>query len=530
MPKETTAEKAQRLVDEGRVRPMSGKRGVWLVQGDTSEYNVWTGPAGLRCNCPVYAKQGPCSHILAVGLMPRDDTPEEEIEMANELPEWMQGGGAVTAAPPAQATQRPAQAQYADPRPPEPTPAPYPQAQAQAQTSPVSAGKFQIHRAVKARKKARVALMGPSGSGKTYSALSLAVGLADGGPVVVIDTERGSASLYADQFQFDVLELETFSPDTYTEAIHACAEAGYAVIVIDSLSHAWEGTDGALEQVDNAKARNRGGNDFTAWKDVTPMQKRMVEAILQCKAHVVVTMRTRTEWVLEKDDRGKSVPRKVGMAPIQRAGIEYEFDLTADLDLEHNLVVSKTRLRFLDQKVIAKPGADLGKAILDDLMSGTVAPPSAPVAAPSAAPVVSEAPTQATASEDYPGPPEYEDGPFGGTEAGPAQQLDLGAPEEPVFAADGTPANPQAEVFEKEVLANEWLISGTLPPTLAAATKNSGALRMALVREFGIAQPADHDAMRDKAGYPGVPWETLTQGQLIVIYWMAEGQREGGRS
>src|SRR5690606_13915360 len=135
---------------------------------------------------------------------------------------------------------------------------------------------------------------------KTYTALQLAKGLA--GPndrIAVIDTENNSAALYADEFEFDVLNLDTFSPEVYIQAIRAAEAAGYDVLIIDSLSHAWMGKEGALEQVDKA-ARRYQGNTYAAWRDVTPMHNALVEAMVRCKCHLIVTMRAKTEYVVEK--------------------------------------------------------------------------------------------------------------------------------------------------------------------------------------------------------------------------------------
>lgn len=217
---------------------------------------------------------------------------------------------------------------------------------------------MQFTKATKAKAKGRVAFMGPSGSGKTYSSLRMAKVLAgDKGRIAVIDSERGSASKYADEFDFDVLELDSFSPDQYVDAIHAAENAGYAVIVIDSLTHAWSGKDGALEQVDKVKDRSFDKNSFNAWRSVTPMHNAMVDAMLQSPCHIIATCRVKTEYVMEKDEKtGKTKPRKVGLAPIQRDGLEYEFDLIVDIDIEHKAVVGKTRCKAVDGEVWTKPG------------------------------------------------------------------------------------------------------------------------------------------------------------------------------
>jgi hypothetical protein len=229
---------------------------------------------------------------------------------------------------------------------------------------------FLFQKASKRKVKARIAIDGPSGSGKTYSALIAATVLAEGGRIAVIDTEHGSASLYSDEFDFDVLELTNFNPRNYIESIAAAAQEGYAVVVIDSLSHAWEGAGGALELVEDATKRSKSGNSYTAWHDVTPLQRDMIDAMLQSKCHVIATMRSKMEYVQEKDNNGKTIIRKVGLAPVQRQGTEYEFSIVADMDTDHNLVVSKSRCKAMADKVQNKPDAKFWKVFLDWLNSG----------------------------------------------------------------------------------------------------------------------------------------------------------------
>lgn len=239
-------------------------------------------------------------------------------------------------------------------------------------------------KATKEQAKLRLALIGLAGSGKTYSALSIAKHLVPGGRVAVIDTERGSASLYADHFAFDTLELERHGPENYVEAIEAAEQAGYDVIVIDSLSHAWAGKDGALEQVDKIAKREGKSNNFTAWRDVTPKHNKLVDALVGSKVHIIATMRSAMEYVLEKDEKtGKSAPRKIGLAPIQRTGMDYEFTLVGDLDLAHTLVVSKSRCLGAVEvgEVIEKPGEKLALKLRAWLSSG-VAPAERPTPVP----------------------------------------------------------------------------------------------------------------------------------------------------
>jgi len=223
-------------------------------------------------------------------------------------------------------------------------------------------------KATKKKAKARIALIGPSGSGKTYSAL--AIGQHLGQRMAVIDTEHGTASKYSDTFTFDVLELELHDPRRYVEAIKAAEQEGYDVLVIDSLSHAWAGRDGLLEFVDKTAKRSQHGNSFAAWREATPLHNQLVDALTGCRMHLIVTMRAKTEYVVETDNRGKQVPRKIGLAPIQRDGVEYEFDVTADLTADHDMIVGKTRCPMLDGQVYHKPGQAVADVLLAWLTDG----------------------------------------------------------------------------------------------------------------------------------------------------------------
>lgn len=232
-------------------------------------------------------------------------------------------------------------------------------------------------KAVKSQAKLKMSLAGPSGSGKTYTALAIAQGL--GKKIAVVDTEHGSASKYADLFDFDVLELDPpFHPNRFVEAIEAAAEAGYDVIILDSLSHAWNGSGGMLEIVDQISKRMRNPNSYMAWNEATPIQNKFIDAIVGAEVHLIATMRSKQAYALdqvEKNGRTVTVPRKVGMAPIQRDSFEYEFDVFAELDLEHNLVVSKTRCHLIDGGVYPKAGRELGETLADWLSDGEPAQP-----------------------------------------------------------------------------------------------------------------------------------------------------------
>lgn len=235
-----------------------------------------------------------------------------------------------------------------------------------------------FQKATKLASKGRIALLGPSGSGKTFTALAIATAL--GKRIAFIDTEEGSARKYSDLFDFDVLELTNYNPQHYIDAIHAAESAGYDVIIVDSLSHAWIGEGGALELVEKAGRRGGGenGNKFAGWKDVTPLQRSMVKALTGCKAHVIVTMRVKMEYVQEKDEKGKTVVRKVGLQPVQRDGLEYEFDVVCDLDTDNWLMVGKTRCHLLHGYQKQRAGKEFADTYRQWLEAGDPAPAPAP--------------------------------------------------------------------------------------------------------------------------------------------------------
>ena len=227
-------------------------------------------------------------------------------------------------------------------------------------------------KAVKAEAKARIAVTGPSGSGKTYSALMWATTLAEGGKIAVIDTERDSAKLYADRFDFDSLTMSApYHPNRLIEALKAAETEGYACVVIDSLTHFYNGQGGLLELVDQAGAAAKG-NSFAGWKVATPIQQQMVDAILNFNGHIIATMRSKTEWTLERDERtGRTAPKKVGLAPQQRDGIEYEFTLVVEMDTDHRTIIGKTRCESLADKVFApNKGVEGAQEFLTWLKSG----------------------------------------------------------------------------------------------------------------------------------------------------------------
>lgn len=240
---------------------------------------------------------------------------------------------------------------------------------------------LQIRKAVKEQAKMRLALAGPPGAGKTWTGLTFATVFAEGGKILVIDSEHGRSTKYADYFEFDIIELDTFSPKVYLEALALAFREGYAAVLIDSLSHAWNGEGGALEMVDQiarARANGREGNKFNAWGDVTPLQNQLMNAIQRAPFHVIATMRSKTEYVQEVGANGRTAIRKLGVAPIQREGVDYEFDVYGMMDREHQLTIEKSVCRTVPVgKPYFEPDASIAQTLLDWLKNGKAAEPVA---------------------------------------------------------------------------------------------------------------------------------------------------------
>ncbi len=212
--------------------------------------------------------------------------------------------------------------------------------------------------------KLRLALAGPSGSGKTFSALLLAQGL--GGRIAVIDTEHGSASLYADIADFDTLELHApYSPERYVEAITAAEQAGYSVLIIDSYSHEWTGSGGCLEANEKLAHQKFKGNTWAAWNETTPRHRRLTDKILTSSLHIICTMRSKTETV---QGEGKKI-LKLGMKSEQRDGTDYEFTVVLDLTHDgHTAMASKDRTKLFEQPELITE--ETGRRLLAWLNSG----------------------------------------------------------------------------------------------------------------------------------------------------------------
>lgn len=213
---------------------------------------------------------------------------------------------------------------------------------------------IEIRKAERSQSKLRIGLAGPSGSGKTMSAIKLARGIAGPeGKIVLIDTERGSGDLYAHITNYDIISLKApYAPKNYVEALEAAEDAGYHVVIIDSLSHAWSDEGGILDQADKLSASS---NRFTVWSSLTPQHRRLVNGMLNSDAHIIATVRSKQEYSLEEytDSRGnkKQKPVKLGLAPVQREGMEYEFTVFLDIEQNHSAKASKDRTDLFKDEV-----------------------------------------------------------------------------------------------------------------------------------------------------------------------------------
>ena len=252
---------------------------------------------------------------------------------------------------------------------------------------------LQLKKAQRSKAFLKLGMSAPSGGGKTLGALLIAYGLlkekypklSDAQiweKIAIIDTENGSGELYVGKDmgtmvigEYNAITLTApFEADKYTAAIHLCHESGIEVAIIDSTTHLWSGVGGLLEQ--QGHAAKRTGNSYTAWREVTPQHNRFVETMLQIPMHIIATMRSKQEYVQEKDDKtGKSSVRKLGLEPEQRKGMEYEFTTFFEVNAEHEAFGSKDRTSIFDQKTfVITP--DTGRTLMKWLEGGvdTIAP------------------------------------------------------------------------------------------------------------------------------------------------------------
>ena len=218
-----------------------------------------------------------------------------------------------------------------------------------------------FRKAQRKKAKLRLGITGPAGSGKTYGALLVAFGL--GGKIALIDTENGSGDLYSALGDYDIGYIKApYTVEKYLQAIHEAENAGYDIIIIDSLSHAWSGEGGLLDQQSRITATSKSGNSYAAWRQITPMHNKLIDTMLTSPAHIIATMRSKTEYVQTENERGYKEIRKVGLAPVQREGMDYEFGVVFDLGVNHLASVSKDRTGIFDEQIF-KLSQDTGKIL-----------------------------------------------------------------------------------------------------------------------------------------------------------------------
>ena len=221
-------------------------------------------------------------------------------------------------------------------------------------------------KATKTKSKLRLALTGTAGSGKSLGSLLIAKGL--GGRIAMIDTENGSGNVYSDICDYDICNLSApYDPRKYIQCIHEAEKLGNDIIIIDSISHESNGEGGCLD-LHTRECASGKGNSFTAWSKITPLHNLFVQALTASPCHIIATIRSKTDHVINESRQ----VIKVGLAPVQRDNIEYEFSTVFDISMAHLATVNKDRTGlFPDTPFEITPdiGAKLRKWLNDDANS-----------------------------------------------------------------------------------------------------------------------------------------------------------------
>lgn len=228
---------------------------------------------------------------------------------------------------------------------------------------------MEIKKASRKKAKIKLGLSAPSGFGKTYSALLLGKGLVGSyEKIVVIDTENESASLYSHLGDYSVLPLSApYTPERYIQAIDSCIKAGFELIIIDSITHEWNGKGGCLEIVEAL------GGRYQDWAKVTPRHSAFIDKIIQSDIHIITTVRNKQDYEMNKDQNGKVKVEKVGMRQETRDG--YEYELTVSLDIindKHLTKAGKDRTGLFMNKPEFIITEEIGKTIIEWCNSGIV--------------------------------------------------------------------------------------------------------------------------------------------------------------
>ena len=230
---------------------------------------------------------------------------------------------------------------------------------------------LQFRKAERKKAKLRLSVAGVTGAGKTCSSILIGKGL--GGKMAMIDTENGRGDIHAHLADYDILRLEApFTPAKYIEAIKLAEQEGYEVLIIDSLSHEWAGSGGCLEMAENVQKYSKNPNKFAAWADVTPQHNKLIEAIVSSRMHIIATMRSKSSYEVCENEKGKKVPKKLRLAPVQRDGMEFEFNVVLEIEKYGDKNIASASKDdtgiFKGEKEYFTPSAETGKQLLEWLL------------------------------------------------------------------------------------------------------------------------------------------------------------------
>lgn len=326
---------------------------------------------------------------------------------------------------------------------------------------------FEIKKAEQVTKPLKIAYQGPAGSGKTDGAIATAIRMGFKN-VVVIDTEHRSSANFSKKYNgaYSILGFEApYTSARYVEALNAARAYGADCVIVDSITHQWDGQDGILDRKDKEQRANPSLNSYTLWSKYTAEHKKFIEFLLAFPIPIFVTMRSKTAYVLTENDRGRQVPKKMGMEPIQRDGVDYEFDIVAEINIAHTAEITKDRTGVLADKQFDLVGSDEFVKILQEWQkSGAPLVPAPTVATPTPAAAIAEpqppppakaapakaAAPKATKKKDEPAPPPPP----------PAQEPMI--PEEPEGdESEGTDPEPPAQAQTKAApTTSNWTPEG----------------------------------------------------------------------
>ena len=229
---------------------------------------------------------------------------------------------------------------------------------------------LQLKKAERKKAKIRLGLSGASGFGKTYSGLLIAKGLVgDWDKIALIDTENGSGELYSDLGDYNVITLEApYSPERYIEAIKMCENAGMECIIIDSITHEWDGDGGCLD------IQTKLGGRYQDWAKITPRHNAFVQSILTSKSHIISTVRRKQDYEMTTEN-GKTKVQKVGTKEVTREGFEYELTMNLEfINDKHMVKASKDRTSLFMGQPEFIPSIETGEKIRQWCESGAELP------------------------------------------------------------------------------------------------------------------------------------------------------------